>query len=435
MYSILSGIRHMFVAVVIGSWLPASFAQMGPLPLTGAAADHDPLLALIGDARLVMLGEATHGSREFHRERARITHRLIEERGFTGVVFEAPWEPMRRLDAYIRGEGDDRDADAALAGFIRFPRWMWRNTEVRDFVAALRARNAENRKKGGEVGLYGMDLYSLPESADTVVRHLARQSITTAAIARQRYRCFNDYRNEPQRYGHDVHAGRIASCAEGAAAQLAELEPAAPNGASDDDFATWQSARVVASSEAYYRSMYREDESSWNRRERHMADTLSQLLARPMADKPARLVVWAHNTHQGDARATDQSRLGEVSLGQLMRERHGDEVVLIGFTTHRGKVRAADSWGQADRVKTLKPALADSWTALLHARRPAGNANFMQIVRDDPAFAESRLDRAVGVNYLPRSERASHYFPVRLGRQFDAVIHIDVTSAVEPLRD
>lgn len=419
---------RLLLSVILSLASPAMAA--GPLSVTGAATDYDELLTMIGDARVVMLGEATHGSREFHRERARITRRLILEKGFGAVVFEAPWEPVRRADAYIRGEGRDADAAAALGGLRRFPRWMWRNTDVRDFVESLRDINAG---RAASVRLYGMDLYSVPESADAVVYHMARRSVEAAALARRRYACFDDYLVEPQLYGREVEVGRAPSCAEGAAAQLAELEGGGNAGANEDDFMAWQSARAVKNGEDYHRMMYREGESSWNARERHMADTLHQLLER--MGPAGRIVVWAQNIHQGDARATDQAAAGEASLGQSMRERYGDAAVLVGLTTHHGKVRAATGWATPDRVKRLRPAWTESWSGQLHG---IGLPAFLLVFRGDAALAEkyaaSRPERAVGVTYLPHDERNSHYFNVRLSRQFDAVIHIDATSPVEPLR-
>lgn len=405
------------------------FAQ----PVTGAAGDYDGLLAMVGDARVVMLGEATHGSSEFYRERARISRRLIEEKGFGAVIFEASWEPMRRLDAYVRGEGGDADAAAALAGFVRFPRWMWRNADVRDFAESLRRLNAARPPGKAPVRLLGMDLYSVPESADAVVRQVARRSIDAATLARQRYACFDRYRAEPQFYGRDVVAGRAPDCAAGAAAQLADMVAAGGNGGEDEDgFAAWQSARVVQGGEAYHRALYQGGFSYWNVREHHMADTILQVLDH--LGPAGKVVVWAQNIHQGDARATEQAAVGEVSLGQLMRQRFGAAAVLVGFTTHAGRVRAAADWGGRDRVWRLRPALAESWSGQLHR---VGLPAFLLVFRGDEAlaarYAADRLERAVGVTYEPHDERRSHYFRMRLSRQFDAVVHLDVTTAVEPL--
>jgi erythromycin esterase-like protein len=399
-------------------------------PIVGSTADYDSLFDALGAARIVMLGEATHGSREFHRERLRITRRLVEERGFQAVVLEAPWQPVRRMDAFIGGVG--ADAGAALGDLRRFPRWMWRNVDVRDFLEQLRALN-DGRAPAQRVRLFGMDLYGVPESADAVVRQVARHSIAAAALARQRYACFDDYLPEPQFYGRAVAAGLAPSCAVGAQAQLDDLAAAQPAHGDDDAFSAWQSARVVRDGEDYYRAMYRPDVSSWNLRERHMADTIHDVLARLGPD--SRIVVWAHNIHQGDARATDQAALGEISLGQLMRERYGAAALLVGFTTYRGQVRAAANWGTPDRVWRLRPALADSWSGLLHR---TGRPACLLVFAGQPAlatlFATPRLERAVGVAYEPRTERRSHYFNMRLARQFDAVVHLDVTTAVEPLR-
>ncbi|OHC71700.1 MAG: hypothetical protein A3H93_01325 [Rhodocyclales bacterium RIFCSPLOWO2_02_FULL_63_24] len=418
-------IRLAWLAAVLsgGSWAASQ-------PLTGADSDYDALLAMTAGARVVMLGEATHGSREFYRERVRITRRLIEEQGFDAVVLEAPWEPVRRVDAYVRGVGRDADAAAALAGFIRFPRWTWRNSEVRGFVEELRVLNQTPARRGSPVRLYGMDVYSVPESADAVVYHLARRSIAAAAAARQRYLCFNDFLAEPSLYGREAEAGRTRSCAAGAAAQLAEMEPAPTD---EDDFAAWQSARTVSAGESYYRALYRLGPPSWNLREQHMADTIVQLLER--LGPQGRVVVWGHNLHQGDARATSQADAGELSLGQMMRQRYGEAALLVGFSTYRGRVRAAPDWGAPDRVWRLRPALRGSWEQRLHGSGPPAA---LWLFRGDPAlaaaFAERRMQRAVGVIYLPHDERGNHYYYAALSGQFDAVIHIDVTRALDSLR-
>lgn len=411
----------------------ATFSCFAAQPLSGSERDYDALLALTASARVVMLGEATHGSREFYRERARITRRLIGEQGFGAVVLEAPWEPVRRLDAYIRGEGRDSDAAAALVGFQRFPDWSWRNREVRDLLEGLRDLNHGAARRATPVRLYGMDLYSVPESADAVVRHQARRSIERAAQARQRYLCFAEFLPEPMLYGRQAAAGRSASCADGAAAQLAEMALAT---ADEDDFFAWQSARVVHSGEGYYRALYRPGAGSWNLREQHMADTLVQLLQR--MGPQGRIVVWAHNLHQGDARATDQAPAQELSLGQLMRQRYGDEAVLVGFSTHRGQVRAAPAWGARDRVWRLRAALPGSWPGYLHRRlRRDGTPDALLIFRNDASlaaeFAERRLERAVGVIYVPAAERRNHYFNAMLSGQFDVLVHLDVTSALDSL--
>lgn len=423
--------RRRLIRLAWLAWSLSAWSCAANQPLTGSDRDYDALLAMTAGVRVVMLGEATHGSLEFYRERVRITRRLIEEQGFGAVVLEAPWEPVRRLDAYIRGEDRDADAAAALADFARFPDWPTRNSEIRDFVETLRAVNRVRVPGRAPVRLYGMDLYSVPESADAVVRHLARRSIDAAAVARKRTVCFDNYLPDPMLYGREVVAGRAPSCAEGAAAQLAEMPPTPT---AEDDFAAWQSARVVSSGESYYRALYRgESVGSWNLREQHMAGTIDHVLER--LGRQGRIVVWGHNLHQGDARGTDQALGGELSLGQLMRERHGQQAVLVGLSTWRGRVRAAPEWGARDRVSRLRPALRESWHGLLHRRGPPAS---LLIFRGAPAlaaeFAARRLERAVGVIYLPRTERKEHYFYASLSAQFDAVIHFDVTSALDSLR-
>jgi erythromycin esterase-like protein len=410
------------------AWLGTAAPCIVAQPLTGGERDYDALLALTANARVVLLGEATHGSREFYRERARITRRLIEEQGFGALVLEAPWEPTRRVDAYVRGAGRDADAAAALASFVRFPDWPWRNREVRDFVEELRARNATPTRRENPLRVHGMDVYSLPESADAVVRHVARRSVAAAVTARQRYRCFDDY-VDPSLYGRESEAGRAPACAEGAATQLAEMAAAS---ADEDDFLAWQSARVVSHGESYYRALYRDGRISWNVRERHMGDTLVQLLER--MGPQGRIVVWAHNLHQGDARATDQAQAGEVSVGQLMRERFGDAAVLVGFSTGRGTVRAAAEWGGADRVWRLRPAWPRSWHGIMQRRLPPAA---LLVFRGNAAlaadYAARRLQRSVGVIYVPADEAANHYHHAALSAQFDAVIHLDRTTALDRL--
>lgn len=408
-------------------------------PLAGADGDYDGLLAAIGEARIVMLGEATHGSDEFHRERERIVRRLAAEKGFRAIVAEGDGPQFRRLGRYLRGEGGDGDAAAALAGIRRFPRWMWRNAAFADALDDLRAFNAGLPAGAQPVDAFGMDLYAVPEAAAAVVAYLQGVDPAAARLAKGRYRCFARFEREPQLYGWELRRRSIPSCRRRVERQLADmqrrLETAAASGRPDDAlFNAWLDARLVKNGEAYYRALYGSNVSSWNLRERHMAETIELLLAR--WGEGAKAVVLAHNIHQGDARMTDQAAVGEVSLGQLMRERYGAEnVFIVGFTTAGGTVRAASRWGGRDRVKQLRPALPESFTGLFHA---TGLPRFLLLFRGgDGALAEllgePRPERAIGVNYLPGDERASHYFGVRLAKQFDAVIHIDATTAVAPL--
>ena len=406
-------------------------------PLAGTAADYDPLLAAISDARFVLLGEATHGTREFYRERARITERLVRERGFRAVVIEGDWPDADRVNRYVRGLGGDRTAEAALADFRDFPRWMWRNAEFADLVEVLRAHNL-TLPPARRVGIYGMDVYNLFGAIEATVAYLAGVDPAAAARARAHYRCFAPYRPDPARYGVAVRRP-TNSCAAQAAAVLAELRarprPADPV-AAEARFSALRSAAAVVGAEGYHRAAYA-GSYSWNVRDRRMAATVEEVAdhAGSLAGEPGRVVVWAHNSHVGDARATDAVQRGELNLGQLLRERFGRATYLLGFTTYAGEVTAADAWGEPARVRALRPALSESYAGLFRAAR-LGNA--LLLLRAGSAAARAlgapRLERAVGVIYRPETERQSHYFRARLADQFDAVIHLDRTRAVTPLR-
>ena len=411
-------------------------------PLAGVPRDYDPLMTLIGDARFVMLGEATHGTHEFYRERARITRRLIEEKNFNVLVLEADFPPAYRVNRYIsNSNSEDRNAEQALSGFREFPQWMWRNTDTRDLINWLRSHNAARRADAPPVRLYGMDLYSLFDSAQAVVRYLEGVDPEAARRARERYKCFDGFRDDAQRYGQAVASGSVPSCQQEVEQQFRELQEritgqtrSSVRQADDELYAAYQNARVVRSGEAYYRTLYRGGISTWNLRDSHMAETLDSLLDH-FNSPPPKVVVWAHNTHQGDARATEMGEGGELNVGQLMRQRHDGRTVLIGFTTYTGEVMAASAWGRkGERVK-VRPALPESYAALFHE---TGKGNFMLRLRDggkiQKELGRPRLERAIGVVYAPRTERQSHYFHARLSEQFDAVIHLDQTRAVEPLK-
>jgi len=410
-------------------------------PLEGEAGDYDALMRLVGDARFVLLGEPTHGSHDFYEERARITQRLIREKGFSAVAVEADWPDAYRVNRFVRGEGQDTTADAALSGFERFPAWMWRNTDVVHFIDWLRAHNAGVRA-GPKVGFYGLDLYSLFTSVREVLNYLDRVDPTAAEQARQRYACFDHYGQDSQHYGYATGVGLSESCQQSVLTQLRELQQRAADymrsdGASSEDayFYAQQNARLVKNAEEYYRTMFRGRVSSWNLRDRHMAETLDAL-ARHLSneDDPAKIVVWAHNSHIGDARATHMGELGEWNVGQLAREAYPGRTCLVGFSTYQGQVTATSAWdGPAER-KRVRPGMAGSYEHLLHQ---LGLARFYLTLTGDSSvrrlLLEERLERAIGVLYLPRSERQSHYFHARLAEQFDAIVHIDHSEALVPL--
>jgi erythromycin esterase-like protein len=411
-------------------------------PLTGDHRDYDALLALIGDARIVLLGEASHGTHEFYRERARITKRLIAERGFTALAIEGDWPDAYRVNRYVCGARKDRDAEEALRGFGRFPTWMWRNAEMLDLVGWLRTHNDGLARGARRVGFYGLDLYSLGASMEAVIAYLETQDPNAAARARARYECLRPYAGKSAAYGEAVLLGVGEPCRRRVIEQLVELRRRAGEyllrdglAAEDEYFFAEQNAAIVADAEEYYRTMFGDRAGSWNQRDRHMADTLDQLIAHlDRHGGTARIVVWAHNSHVGDARSTEMAQRGEVNIGQLMRERHGHDVVNVGFTTYTGTVTASSEWGGPAERKRVRPALADSYEALLHATNmPALLLCPLAAGDSGRALREPRLERAIGVIYRPQSERQSHCFGASAARQFDALVHLDLTRAVEPL--
>ena len=420
---------------------PVDVVRQKAVPLKGDPAQYDRLLEGVGDARVVLLGEATHGTHEFYRERAFITRRLIAEQGFTAVAVEADWPDAYRVNRYIRGTGDDEESVDALAGFGRFPTWMWRNADVLDFVGWLRTYN-EGHGADRRVGFYGLDLYSLRASMEAVLVYLRKVDPEAARRAQIRYGCFDQFGSELQQYAYAAGHGLAASCEEDVVAELLELhrrrgDYASRDGrvAPDDFFYAEQNARLVRNAEVYYRTMFQARAASWNLRDQHMTETLMELMRFiDQMGQAARVVVWAHNSHLGDARATQMGEGGELNVGQLVRERFPAAAVLVGFTTFTGTVTAATEWdGQAYR-RHVRPALAGSYERLFHE---AGVPRFLLPLQTDPELASALtgplLERAIGVIYVPSTERRSHYFHARLPEQFDYLLHFDETRAVEPL--
>jgi erythromycin esterase-like protein len=408
--------------------------------LVGSARDYDPLLELIGNARFVLLGEASHGTHDFYDQRAQITKRLIEEKGFTAVAVEADWPDAYRVNRYVRGASNDSDSEEALSGFRRFPTWMWRNADVLDFVGWLREHNDALSPGATKAGFYGLDLYSLHASIEAVLTYLHKVDPDAARRARYRYSCFDHFGEDTQAYGYATSFGLAESCEEEVLGQLIELQQRAAAYASrdgrvadDEFFFAEQNARLVKNAEEYYRSMFRGRVDSWNRRDAHMAETLEALAAHlESRGGVAKIALWEHNSHLGDARATEIGEAGEFNVGQLVRERYADESVLVGFTTHHGTVTAASNWDAPAERKRVRPALPGSYEALFHE---VAIPRFMLDLHGNPAesLREPRLERAIGVIYRPETERQSHYFHARLADQFDAVLHFDETRAVEPL--
>ena len=410
----------------------------------GVKRKQDLLLDLVGEAHFVLLGEASHGTHEFYDERAAITRRLIEEKGFCAVAVEADWPDAYRVNRFVRGRSADETAEEALRGFQRFPTWMWRNAVVLDFVGWLRERNDRvGPKELEKAGFYGLDLYGLFRSIEAIISYLEPIDPVAAERARERFACFDNYAEEGQNYGYAAAFGAGESCEREVVEQLVDLqehalEYARRDGlvAEDEFFYAEQNARAVKDAEEYYRTMFGGRVSSWNLRDSHMAGTLDALAEHLSGQRGerARIVVWAHNSHVGDARATERANIGEHTVGQLVRERDSGDCVLVGFTTYSGTVTAADDWGAPAVRKRVRPALSGSVEELFHE---VGEEAFAVPFSAAPGTAEAlrsaRLERAIGVIYRPDTERQSHYFRARLADQFDVVIHIDDTRAVEPI--
>ena len=395
----------------------------------------DQLLERVGDARLVLLGESTHGTREFYQMRARITRELIERRGFDFVAVEADWPDAARIDDYVLG-GPPR-SKLAFKPFARFPSWMWRNEEVRDFVTWLRGRNARPENRDQRVGFHGLDLYSMFTSIAAVLAYLDDHDPKAAGTARARYGTLTPWQKDPAAYGRAVITGHFESSESAVVAILRSLlehrvEYAARDGERFFDAA--QNAHVVANAERYYRAMYRGSVASWNLRDTHMFQTLQALLA--FYGPKSRGVVWEHNTHVGNAAATEMSHRGELNLGQLCQAEFGRSVYTVGFSTDHGTVAAASDWDEPMQRMRVRSAHVESYERLCH---DCGVAAFLlhlreptrRVLRDE--LLPERLERAIGVVYRPDSELTSHYFSASLPRQFDELIWFDETRAINAL--
>jgi erythromycin esterase-like protein len=406
-------------------------------PLEDKSRDYDELLAMAEGKRFVLLGEATHGTQDFYRMRAAITRRLIVEMGFDAVAIEGDWPDAWRVNRFVQLEGND-SAESALGDFERFPTWMWRNREMLDFIIWLRAHNAE-KSAAHRVGIYGLDLYSLYRSTDAVVHYLEGVDPEQAEIARARYAAL-DHVREPQAYGYQAAFGQRQPAHDEVVAQLIQLRTDAASYIRQNDLAAMdayffadRNAAVVVQAETYYRAMFGRRVNTWNLRDSHMGDTLVALSDyRLRRGGSGRVVVWAHNSHLGDARATEMHSRGELNLGQLMRQHAPEDTLLVGFTTYTGHVSAASGWDGDVERKAVRPALPESYEHLFHT---TGLDRFFLPLNSPAAepLREPLLERAIGVLYLPESERASHYFQASIAQQFDAVFHLDETEALEPL--
>jgi protein-L-isoaspartate(D-aspartate) O-methyltransferase len=397
------------------------------------AVDLNPLMERIGAARIVLLGEATHGTSEFYRMRERISRDLIVKKGFRFIAIEADWPDAARVDHYVR---HFQYPPSAWTAFARFPTWMWRNAEVRDFVDWLREYNG-TVEPNHRVAFHGLDLYSLYDSIRSVLAYLDEVDPESAKVARERYGCLTPWQRDPATYGHAALTGSYPTCEADVVRTLTDLLAKRQVYAEHDGerfLDAEQNARLVANAERYYRIMYYGSRASWNLGDGHMFETLKNLLAFHGNDSKA--VVWAHNSHVGNAAATEMAARGEYNIGQLCRNEFGDQAYLIGFGTHSGNVAAASEWNGPMEVKKVRPSLPGSYEKLCHA---SNLARFTLSLRGHVELSgpkrlgKERLERAIGVIYRPETELASHYFRANLPQQFDEYVWFDDTHAVTPL--
>jgi protein-L-isoaspartate(D-aspartate) O-methyltransferase len=398
-------------------------------------ADLQPLLERIGDARVVLIGEASHGTSEFYRIRAAITKALIEQKNFDFVAVEADWPDAYRIHDFVTHKRREEPHD--WEAFARFPTWMWRNHEVLDFIHWLRDFNLQRRPSGRRAGFYGLDLYSMFTSIDCVLNYLDRVDPKAAAVARVRYGCLTPWEADPATYGRAALAGRYRSCEVEVVRMLQDLSRRRVESAFKDGeelFNAQLNARLVADAEQYYRFMYYGSDESWNHRDTHMFETLRLLLDR--YGSRAKAVVWEHNSHLGNAAATQFGKHGQINVGQLCRQAFGKDLYAIGQGTDHGIVAAASDWEGVLEMKHVRPAHPDSYERLMHLAEmeafflPLSKSRNQQLTS---ALAPRRLERAIGVIYRPETERVSHYFDASLPSQFDEWIWFDETSAVHPL--
>ncbi len=399
--------------------------------------DLGPLLERIGDAHLVLIGEASHGTSEFYRMRAEITKGLIRSRGFLVVAVEADWPDAAAVNRWVQSDRPILATGSDTRVFRRFPTWMWRNHETLRFVEWLRERNAELRGERPPVAFHGLDLYSLFTSIQAVLEFLDRVDPGAARVARHRYACLTPWETDPAAYGRAAVSGRYRVCEREAVAMLSDLMARRLDYAERDGESVLdavQNARLVADAERYYRSMYYGANESWNLRDQHMFDTLESLLA--FHGEGTKAVLWEHNSHLGDASATEMGLRGQLNVGQLCREKYGDAAFLIGFGTDHGTVAAADDWGAPMQVMNVRPSHPESYERL--CRDAEIPAFFLHLREPDRAelrleLETPRLERAIGVVYRPDTELQSHYFHASLPHQFDEYVWIDDTRAVRPV--
>lgn len=409
------------------------------IPLKNTNKRYSSLLEQIGDKRFVLIGEASHGTQEFYQARIEITQKLIEEKGFMAIAIEGDWPDAYNIHRYVQGKGSKGSWQDALHHFTRFPTWMWCNTPIAQFIQWLRDYN-DNLLPSEKIGFFGLDLYSLNASMEAVIAYLMKVDREAARRAKSRYACFDH--TEPQTYGYLANLGVKKTCINEAISVLIELQKKSLDyihkdgiRAEDEYFFAAQNARLVKNAEKYYRAMFAGRASSWNIRDKHMMETLQQLVdhLENHFKKPAKIIIWAHNSHIGDARATEMSQQGEVNIGQLIREAYDKQCYSIGFSTYDGFVTAADDWDMPCEYKRITPGLEGSYEDLFHQLKYDTFILHLQHKELEHFLKIPRLQRAIGVIYRPETERLSHYFFTHLTHQFDCIIHFDTTQALQPL--
>lgn len=408
-------------------------------PISKTEKNYTSLLEKIGDSRFVLIGEASHGTKDFYDARIAITKRLILEKNFNAVAIEGDWPAAHAAHLYVQNQ-EEGNVLSGLREFNRFPQWMWRNQSIANFLEWLYQHNSQllpNQK----VGFYGLDLYSLYSSIQAVIAYLDKVDPFAAEQARKRYACFDHKAMDPQEYGYLTSMGVKKACVNEAISQLLEIQGHATDYvrknklSRENYFDAMQNAHLIKNAEHYYRTMFEGRVNSWNIRDEHMVETFNMLIdhLENSVQEPAKIIVWAHNSHVGDARATEMGDQGEINIGQLIREQH-EKTYLIGFSTYKGTVTAASDWGGIPEKKIVNAGIAGSYEDLFHH---VPSQDFILHLQSNPELAHflkiPRLQRAIGVIYRPETERQSHYFFTRLTYQFDSIIHFDETQAVEPL--
>ncbi len=395
---------------------------------------YENILNEIGNAQIVLLGEATHGTKEFYEMRAEISKKLITEKNFNAITIEGDWPDAYQINNFITDDNFS-DPKESLSVFNRFPTWMWQNTEILKLIIWLKDFNKEKKEK---INFFGLDLYSMYKSVDVIISYLEKVDAKAADEAKYYYSCFEQFRRDPQAYGYYVFSQLSESCQNEVIQELKNLENLQwklikeKKISQDDSFYLMQNAKVVKNSEIYYRSLYINEVNNWNLRDSHMMETLEEIIKyyNKKGIKKPKIIVWAHNSHIGNSAFTQMSLQEEFNIGQLVKEKFNNNSFSLGFTTYNGTVSAASNWDNPVERKIIRNALPESYEFLFHQ---IGIANFLLILNEKNLIPKNLLERAIGVVYMPQTERMSHYFYADLENQFDAVIHCDKTTALEPL--